>query len=374
MAKKILYVASTFGHLKSFHLPYMERLLSLGSQVYAMGAGDSSGLPEGVQTISMPFQKKMASFENFKCAWRICNLIRKEKYDLVSVHTSLAAFFTRLGILLSGRRPWVINTVHGYLFDSRTSAPKKMLLLAAEKLTQPVTNVVAVMNRQDEQIARQHRLYKDQLVYLDGMGIDTTRFVSTSDTEKKMQELRKKMGLTPQDFVMVCAAEFSNRKNQVFLVRALPKLRENGIPCHLILAGDGERLEEIRALSLQLSVEQYVHLPGYTRDLAPYFYLSDVSVSASRIEGLPFQIMEAMACGLPVIASRIKGHEDLVESNVNGFLFDFDDQNGFCDAVRQIYQDRDIRKHMGEIGKKKIERYRLEKVLPENMKKLYEKK
>ena len=182
------------------------------------------------------------------------------------------------------------------------------------------------------------------------------------------------MGLTPQDFVMVCAAEFSNRKNQVFLVRALPKLRENGIPCHLILAGDGERLEEIRALSLQLSVEQYVHLPGYTRDLAPYFYLSDVSVSASRIEGLPFQIMEAMACGLPVIASRIKGHEDLVESNVNGFLFDFDDQNGFCDAVRQIYQDRDIRKHMGEIGKEKIERYRLEKVLPENMKKLYEKK
>lgn len=374
MAKKILYVASTFGHLKSFHLPYMERLLSLGSQVYAMGAGDSSGLPEGVQTISMPFQKKMASFENFKCAWRICNLIRKEEYDLVSVHTSLAAFFTRLGILLSGRHPWVINTVHGYLFDSRTSAPKKMLLLAAEKLTQPVTNVVAVMNRQDEQIARQHRLYKDQLVYLDGMGIDTTRFVSTSDTEKKMQELRKKMGLTPQDFVMVCAAEFSNRKNQVFLVRALPKLRENGIPCHLILAGDGERLEEIRALSLQLSVEQYVHLPGYTRDLAPYFYLSDVSVSASRIEGLPFQIMEAMACGLPVIASRIKGHEDLVESNVNGFLFDFDDQNGFCDAVRQIYQDRDIRKHMGEIGKEKIERYRLEKVLPENMKKLYEKK
>ena len=72
MAKKILYVASTFGHLKSFHLPYMERLLSLGSQVYAMGAGDSSGLPEGVQTISMPFQKKMASFEKKNTTWSVC--------------------------------------------------------------------------------------------------------------------------------------------------------------------------------------------------------------------------------------------------------------------------------------------------------------
>lgn len=372
MAKKILYAASTFGHLKSFHLPYMKELLSLGAQVHAMGAGDPSGMPEGVRTITMPFQKRMVSWKNIQCSWRIRKLIREEGYDLVSVHTSLAAFFVRLGILLGGRRPRVVNTVHGYLFDCRTKFPKRLVLLAAEKLTRPVTNVVAVMNRQDEQIAKQHRLYRDRLVFLDGMGIDLTRFIRSAETEERIQALKNQLECKPEELIMVCAAEFSGRKNQAFLVRALARLKAQGILCRLILAGDGERLEEIRQLAFSLQVQECVHLPGYTRDLAPYFYLADVSVSASRIEGLPFQIMEAMACGLPVVASRIKGHEDLIEPDVNGLLFDFDDQDGFCRAIRRLYEDPDLRERMGRAGQEKIERYRLEKVLEENVKKLYE--
>ena len=78
-----------------------------------------------------------------------------------------------------------------------------------------------------------------------------------------------------------------------------------------------------------------------------------------------------MACGLPVIASRIKGHEDLIEPGVNGLLFDFDDEEAFCQAVRQLYEDKKLREKMGRAGQEKVQRYRLERVLPENMKKLY---
>ena len=81
--------------------------------------------------------------------------------------------------------------------------------------------------------------------------------------------------------------------------------------------------------------------------------------------------MEAMACGLPVIASRVKGHEDLIEPDVNGLLFDFDDEEMFCQAVRRLYEDKKLREQMGQAGKEKVQRYRLETVLPENMKKLY---
>ena len=109
-----------------------------------MGAGDPVGLPDGVTAIPMPFEKKMTSLGNFKCACRIRKLIRKEEYDLVSVHTSLAAFFTRLGILFSGRKPWVINTVHGYLFDENTPWKKRIVLLAAEKLHQKPSDCLVV--------------------------------------------------------------------------------------------------------------------------------------------------------------------------------------------------------------------------------------
>ena len=371
MAKKILYVASTFGHLRTFHIPYLNALLSQGSEVHVMGAGDPVGFPDGVTAIPIPFEKKMTSLGNFRCAFQIRKWIRKEGYDLVSVHTSLAAFFTRLGILFSGRRPWVINTVHGYLFDENTSWKKRIVLLAAEKLTRPVTNVVAVMNRQDEQIAQKHHLYKEQLVFIDGMGVDVSRFEKSDETIRAVQALRREYFLLPQEFVMVCAAEFSDRKNQMFLIRAIRRLKQEGIPCRLILVGEGEQFERTKSLAVRLSVRKEVRFPGYTRDLAPYFYLADASVSASRIEGLPFQIMEAMACGLPVIASRIKGHEDLIEPGVNGLLFDFDDEEAFCQAVRQLYEDKKLREKMGRAGQEKVQRYRLERVLPENMKRLY---
>lgn len=372
MAKKILYVASTFGHLKTFHIPYLQVLLSQGNEVHVMGAGDPAGLPDGVTAIPMPFEKKMTSWGNFKCAFRIRNLVRKERYDLVSLHTSLAAFFTRLGIMLSGRRPWVINTVHGYLFDENTPWNKRIILLAAEKLTSPVTDVVAVMNQQDEQIAQKYHLYRTRLVSIKGMGVDVSRFEKNEATIAAVESLRRTYSFSPQEFVMVCAAEFSDRKNQIFLVRAMRRLKEEGIPCRLILVGEGDQFERIKSLAVRFSVRKEIRFPGYAQDLAPYFYLADAGVSASRIEGLPFQIMEAMVCGLPVIASKVKGHEDLIEPEVNGLLFDFDDEEAFCQAVRKLYENRQLREKMGQAGKKKVQRYRLEKVLPENMKNLYE--
>ncbi len=103
---------------------------------------------------------------------------------------------------------------------------KRIILLAAEKLTRPVTNVIAVMNRQDEQIAQKHHLYKEQLVFIDGMGVDVSRF------EKKRRNDQGSTGFAagifplPQEFVMVCAAEFSDRKNQMFLIRAIRRLKQ----------------------------------------------------------------------------------------------------------------------------------------------------
>ena len=373
MGKKILYAASSFDHLKTFHLPYIDALMEQGYEVHAMGAGDSKGLPQKVTAIEMPFEKRMSSFKNLICALKIALQVRREDYDIVSVHTSLAAFFVRLGVMLSGKKPWLINTVHGYLFDDKTPWSKRMVLLLAEKMTRGVTNVVAVMNKQDKKIAEDHKLYKDELVFINGMGIDPSRFERTPAVEKKIEQLRRQYFIGPKDFVMICVAEFSQRKNQEFLLKAMQKLKKEGVPCRLILVGTGEKFERIKSLAVRYSVRQETRFPGYTRDLAPLYYLADASVSASRIEGLPFQIMEAMFCGLPVIASGVKGHIDLVNSSTNGILYEYDDLDGFCEAVKKLYADKQLCQRMSEASQVKVQKYRLEKVLPENMKKLYSK-
>ena len=112
----------------------------------------------------------------------------------------------------------------------------------------------------------------------------------------------------------------------------------------------------------QLQVEDRVLFPGQVKNMAALYHCCDVCVSASRIEGLPFNIMEAMYCGLPCIASRVKGHEDLLQHNRNGMLFETEQQ--LSGLMVQLYRSEKLRQQLGQQAKKDVEQYGLEKVFP----------
>lgn len=131
--------------------------------------------------------------------------------------------------------------------------------------------------------------------------------------------------------MLIYAAEFSSRKNQRMLINAMPEL-PNAV---LLLPGRGALLDDCRTLAQQKGVADRVRFPGFTSNIEQYYRAADLCVSSSRSEGLPFNVMEAMACGLPAVLSDVKGHEDLVRSGENGLLFPYDDQNAFIRAVKQ---------------------------------------
>ncbi|MBE6035723.1 MAG: glycosyltransferase family 4 protein [Clostridiales bacterium] len=368
--KKILYAASSYGHILSFHIPYIKQLEEMGFTVHAGGAGASDHEePQGTKKINISFEKSMLSFKNIRCTLQLMRLIKKERYDIISVHTSLAAFFIRLAVMLTnGKKPKVINTVHGYLFDENLPSLKRSILLWAEKFTKPVTDIVVVMNRQDYEIAEKYHLYKDKLIQIPGFGIDTERFsrknieerihkeqsleeINENIVEYEPEEIRekerKRLGLKDEDIVLIYAAEFSKRKNQKMLIQAMTKLPQN---IKLFLAGKGDLLQECKELAKSLKLnskpsEQSIDngdrvlFLGQVKNLEYYYYLSEICVSASRSEGLPFNIMEAMAMGLPVVATDVKGHQDLVKQGINGYLYKFNNEQGFIETVLQLIND-----------------------------------
>ena len=220
----MLYVASTFGHLASFHKPYLAWLAQQGAAVHAAAGGSTAELPGVSRYIPVSFEKSMFSPRNFAAVIQLRRVLREEKYDMISVHTSLAAFFTRLAVMTCGKqRPIVMNTVHGYLFDRDTPPLKREILLAAERMTAPVTDWLLTMNRQDERIARQYRLGR-HIVQTDGMGIDLARFSRPSAPERTW--LRRQLSLRDDQLVLVYAAEFSGRKHQSMLIEAMAELPE----------------------------------------------------------------------------------------------------------------------------------------------------
>ena len=242
-APKILYTASSSAHLVSFHLPYLAALRSLGWDVTAAANGSGEDLGEGVRFLAVPFTKSFASPKNFRAAALLARDIRKNRYDVIVTHTSLAAFFTRLGVMLAGKKHTrVVNTVHGYLFDGDSGALRRTVLLAAEKLTAGVTDDILVMNRCDEQIAKKHRLCRGNVYFIPGMGVDFSRFPPAAPEERAAAKAAYSL---PEDAVcLVCAAEFSKRKNQTLLLQTLTRLPEN---YYLLLPGDGALLQACKA-------------------------------------------------------------------------------------------------------------------------------
>ena len=320
--------------------------------------GDPMPIPDVERVINLPFEKTMWSLNNLKAAILLSDEMRREGYELVCTHTSLAAFFTRLALWGLEERPTVVNMVHGYLFDDGTPWLKRNLLLGAERWMAADTDLVLTMNRWDYETAKQYRL-GHRVVNVPGVGVDFSRFDRVSPNSR--EKLRKKWGVPEEAFVLIYAAEFSKRKSQSVVIRAMEHLPEM---LRLVLAGEGALREECRELSQKLGLEGRVVFPGQVRDIPAWYTMADAVVSASRSEGLPFNIMEAMYAGLPVVASNVKGHVDLIEDGVTGLLYPYGDEKACAEQILQLMGSPELRREFVRNARTDVERYSLDQVLP----------
>lgn len=363
---KILFSASTLSHIENFHIPYLKYFKEQGFEVHIIGKNNNkSPIPYADKIIPINFEKNMFSIKNFISAFKISKLIREEKYSIISTHTILGSFFTRLGAMLSLKKhPLIINTVHGYLFDENSNFLKKTIMILAEKFVRPVTDSIIVMNSTDYEIAEKYNLYKKSLYSINGMGINISKFPLCTNESKI--SLRQKFNISKDDFLLIYVAEFSKRKNQKFLIDSIKNLHNKGLTnIKLLLLGDGILFDEMKEYTSSLGISNNVIFKGYIKEVCDYYHMSDICISSSRIEGLPFNIMEAMSTGLPIIASKIKGHIDLVTHGENGFLYEYNNVNEFCNYVEILYNDRNLLNNMRISSHNLSKKYSLESVFPE---------
>lgn len=361
MDKKVLFVASTAAHIQKFHLPYLSKFKQEGWVVHVACAGSGEDMPDADVLLDIPFKKRLFSPRNFDGSMLLRKRIPKEAYAAVIVHTSLAAFFTRLAVLGRKKRPVVINMVHGYLFDERTPFLKRNLLLAAEKVVAPVTDLLLTMNRYDYEIAKKHRLGR-KLVPVMGVGVPFAELRSRWGGDPG--QYRRELGIRQEDFVLIYPAEFSGRKMQHVLLRAMTLLPEHVV---LLLPGDGDRLAACRELAQKLGISHRVRFPGYVTDIVPWYRMADAAVSTSRSEGLPFNVMEAMFFGLPVIASDAKGHTDLITEGKTGLLYPCGDWAACARQIRRLMDDPALSESLSHAAAEHVAQYDLTGVQPKIM-------
>jgi glycosyltransferase EpsD len=369
---KILFITTISDTVNAFLIPHIQMLINDGHQVDLAFDIHSEVDPRisnmGCKIHLVSFKRSIKNKKNLTAFKNIRALIKKERYHLIHTHTPIASVLTRLAyITVPGLDTSIVYTAHGFHFYNQAPLINWLLYYPIEFFLSRYTSVLVTMNNEDYQ--RAHRKFRaDHIRLVNGVGVNLDKFSPCSQRNKI--QLRKKLGFSEDEFILFYAAEFSQRKNQILLIHVINALK-NKIPAiRLLLAGTGDLLEPCRNLTERLHIREHVQLLGYQKNIHELLSISDAAVSSSRQEGLPVNIMEAMATGLPVIATRCRGNRDLVSHGYNGILVDIDDIEQMAEAIQHLFTNKTMRATYGRNSLNLIEKYALPCVLAE-MKKIY---
>lgn len=308
---KILYI-TTVGMTMGFFQSLIKELLDDGHTVDIACNDRESAVPDcysewgctvyGLACMRTPFAKG-----NLQAIRTIRQLVKTEKYDIVHCHTPVAAMCTRIACRRERHRGVrVFYTAHGFHFYSGAPFKNWLLYYPVEWFCSWWTDVLITINQEDYRRA-ERKLHAKKTAYVPGVGIDLEKFQpDAAGAEKKREEL----GLEKTDVMMLSVGELNRNKNQAVVIRAMAEINDKNV--HYFIAGQGVLRDELQRLVEQLRLSERVHFLGQRVDVPELLIAADFYVLPSVREGLNVSLMEAMASGLPCIASRIRGNIDLI--------------------------------------------------------------
>jgi glycosyltransferase EpsD len=371
---KILFVTTISNTVNAFLIPYIKLLVENGHQVdvaFNVVQDVSSELINlGCKIHYIGFQRTPLKTSNYTAYKQIKNIILDEGYELVHTHTPIASFLTRLACRKNSKSK-ILYTAHGLHYYKGAPLLSWLIYYPIEKLTAKFTDGIITINEEDYVSVRNMKCNKTDSIYkVNGIGIDLNKFYPQTAIEK--YAFREQYGYKKNDFILMYTAELNHNKHQDLLINAVNLLKHNIPNIKLLLAGEGPLLNKYQDHVNKLGLSDSIDFLGYRSDIPNLLKLSDVAVSASRREGLPVNIMEAMATGLPLVVSNCRGNRDLVINGQNGYVVGIDDTKSFAESIEKLYNSEELRREFGNRGIHLVNRYSLENVIIE-MKTIYAK-
>ncbi len=341
--KKVLYVATVASHICQFHLPYLEMLQNMGYETH-VAARDNLAEKNGLSLkftdkyFNTPFERSPKDKRNIKAYKELKSIIANNQYDLIICNTPMGGILTRIAARKARKNGTrVIYIAHGFHFYK--GAPKKywMTFYPIEKFFARLCDMVVTINEEDYLCAKKH--FKTDVRHIHGIGVKTERYHPVDDSTQK--ELRTALNLTDDDFVILCTGELNKNKNQSQLINAAAILKSKIPNLKILFAGNGPNEDNLRQLITDLKLNDNIELLGYRIDLEKIVHAVDLIVSCSRREGLGLNVIEGMLCKKPVVATINRGHSELIDDGVNGYLVGPDNIQDMADCIYKIYFEKE---------------------------------
>lgn len=368
--KKVLLVGSMSSMVDNFNRDNLQILQALGYEVQVaanFGAEDPVSQQKKerfrqflathqIQKYDFPFPRGIGKVKtNLQLMRDLKQLLQENHYEFIHTNSPLASVLVRLAARQQGIP--VIYTVHGFQFYHGGPRRDWLLFYPVERLLAQSTQTLITINREDYQRAIKMKYADVRLI--PGVGIETERFTGLTTPDKPAQKV-----------VLTTIGELNDNKNQLCVLQAI---RDSAVRDQLqyVMCGLGQNESLYRDYVQANHLEENVTFAGYQEDVLPILAQTDVFVFPSFREGLSVALMEAMAAGKPVFASKIRGNVDLIDEQRGGLFFD----PAVPQSLTQLFDDylmqTGLLAEMGQYNQKKVQEYSRE-VVNQKMTEIYQ--
>jgi glycosyltransferase involved in cell wall biosynthesis len=362
---KILHICAIGVTAEGLLIPQIDYFLSRNLSVeIACSPGQIVERLQKQGYVIHPIQidRRISPLLNLKSIYQLTKLIRQQQYDLVHVHTPIAAVLGRIAAKLAGVKA-IVYTSHGLPFHDQSSWKEYTLYSNVEKFAALLTDLILSQNHEDIATANKLGLCPPEKIAYLGNGVDIDRFNRDRLDPTHQTQLRKSLGIPDSaDLIIGMIGRLTRKKGSEYLIEATVKLLSQFPNLHTLVIGsfaigDPEPIEaQLRERIRTLGIENQVTFTGSRADIPEVLGLLDVfTMPTFSHEGLPRSILEAMSMSLPVVATDIRGCREAVVPGKTGFIVPPQDSEKLAQVLAELLSNPDLRQAYGQAGRQRVE-------------------
>lgn len=363
--KKLILVANVSKeHIRKFYMPFIKLLQENDWQVDVACRMDVP-VPECDNAYDLPCDRNPFRGGIAKSVKILKGILQENDYDLLVCSTVVGSIVARLAAAAFRKKGLkVIYMCHGLHFFPGAPVSRWVMGYPVEKFLAPKTDIIIITNNTDLDTAKKY-LNIPVIEKSHSMGVNLSRFRDAALSDSERTEQRKALGISPYDFVLTYVAEIIDNKNQMMLVETFDIVRKAVPNAKLMLVGPEHDGGALRKFVDSKGLQGDILLLGWRSDVPMLLHLADIYVASSKSEGLGLNLIEAMACNLPVVATKNRGHAESVIHGQTGFLVDVNDREDMAAYVLQLHDNKELRKSITEQAQQDIEKFGTEAAIKE---------
>jgi glycosyltransferase involved in cell wall biosynthesis len=315
----------------------------------------------GLRTVVIPeLGREIEPANDISTVLKLYRVMRRERPDIVHTHTSKAGFVGRVAARLAGV-PIVFHTFHGHVLKGYFGPVKSRLFVEIERFCAKLSDRILTLSTHLREELVDLRVTSRDHVTVVPLGLELGRF---ANQERHSGNLRKELGIAAEDRLIGAVGRLVKIKNIELFLKAAAEVHLNDHRIHFVLIGDGEERRSLESCAQSLGLDHVVHFTGWRRDLPQIYAGLDAVVISSDNEGTPVSLIEAMASGCPVVATRVGGVPDLLQNGDLGQLVPPRDPAALAQAIAKVIRNgREISVMAQRAKENMLERYALKRLI-----------